>query len=85
MLTKAEAMAYGEYGIRINSVSPGLTETAMLSQVSEEYKAALSQMIPLKRAGQPIDIAKAVIFLASDDARYVTGQVWGIDGGLPLM
>ena len=50
----------------------------MLAQVSEEYKAALSQMIPMKRAGQPIDIAKAVIFLASDDAGYVTGQVWGV-------
>lgn len=85
MLTKTEAMAYGEYGIRINSVAPGLTETAMLAQVSEEYKAALSQMIPLRRPGQPIDIAKAVIFLASDDARYVTGQIWGVDGGLPLM
>ena len=85
MLTKAEAMAYGEYGIRINSVAPGLTETAMLAQVSEEYKAALSQMIPLKKPGQPIDIAKAVIFLASDDAQYVTGQIWGVDGGLPLM
>ena len=85
MLTKAEAMAYGEYGIRVNSVAPGLTETAMLAQVSEEYKAALSQMIPLKRPGQPIDIAKAVIFLASDDANYVTGQIWGVDGGLPLL
>ena len=85
MPTKAEAMAYGEYGIRINSVAPGLTETAMLAQVSEEYKAALSQMIPLKKPGQPIDIAKAVIFLASDDASYVTGQIWGVDGGLPLM
>lgn len=85
MLTKAMAMAYGEYGIRINSVSPGLTETAMLAQVSEEYKAALSAMIPLQRPGQPIDIAKAVIFLATDDANYITGQIWGVDGGLPLL
>ena len=85
MLTKAMALAYGEYNIRVNSVSPGLTKTTLLAQVSDEYIAALEAVIPLHRMGMPEDIAKAVIYLASDDAKYVTGQIWGVDGGLPLI
>ena len=54
----------------------------MLSQVSAEYKEGLRSVIPMQRIGQPEDIAKAFVFLASEDADYVTGQVISVDGGL---
>lgn len=82
MLTQDMALAYGRFGIRVNAICPGLTRTTMLSQVGEEYVNALKAIIPLGRMGEADEIAKAVVFLASDDAAYVTGEIWGVTGGI---
>lgn len=81
-LTKAAAKELASRGITVNAVAPGFIVTDMTDKLSEETKASLLQQIPLARLGQPEDIAKAVRFLASDDASYVTGQTIHVDGGM---
>ena len=68
--------------VTANAVTPGYIETAMTSGLSGDVKAAFTQQIPLGRMGTPEDIAAAVVFLASDEASYVTGQVLSVNGGL---
>ena len=68
--------------ITVNAVAPGFIETDMTAKLGEEIIASVKQRIPLKRMGQPLDIADAVLFLASDAAGYITGQVLTVDGGL---
>ncbi|WP_129408109.1 3-oxoacyl-[acyl-carrier-protein] reductase [Marinitoga lauensis] len=70
--------------IRVNAVAPGFIETDMTKNLSEEFKEAALQRILLKRLGSAEEVAKVVLFLASDDSSYVTGQVIRIDGGLSL-
>ncbi|OQY09449.1 MAG: 3-oxoacyl-[acyl-carrier-protein] reductase [Marinitoga sp. 4572_148] len=70
--------------IRVNAVAPGLIETDMTKNLDEEFKKAALERILLKRLGSPEEVAKVVLFLASDDSSYVTGQVIRIDGGLSL-
>ena len=75
-------MELGAFGIRVNAVAPGLTDTDMGRMTSEEVKTiALSRNI-MKRLGQPEEIADAVVFLGSDLSRFMTGQVLRVDGGL---
>jgi NAD(P)-dependent dehydrogenase (short-subunit alcohol dehydrogenase family) len=69
-------------GIRVNVVSPGPTDTAMMAATSEEVRAALVAPIPLGRMGRPQEVAAAVLFLASDDGRYVAGAELCVDGGM---
>lgn len=78
--TKAAAKELGPTGIRVNAVAPGLTDTGMLKDTSEELIAQRLGRIPLGRIAEPTDIACAVAFLASDDASYVSGQVLAVDG-----
>ncbi|MCG3088202.1 SDR family NAD(P)-dependent oxidoreductase [Sporosarcina cyprini] len=82
-ISRAAAAEYGQHGIRVNTVFPGVIETPMVKDL-ESSKAVLDMLIkatPLQRLGQPEDVAKAVLFLASDDAAYISGAELVIDGG----
>ena len=82
-LTKSAALEAAGLGVRINAVAPGPTETGMLNRFTgtAERKAALASSVPLGRVGEPEEIARAVIFLASDKSSFVTGQILTADGG----
>ena len=79
-LTREWAASYLKDGIRVNAVAPGITETDMMKAVPKEVIDPLIQQIPLRRLGQPEDIANAFVFLASDEASYITGVVLSVDG-----
>lgn len=81
-LTKSVAKEYGSRGIRVNAVAPGFIETDMTSGLTEEIKKEYQKQIPMKRFGKAEDVAHACVFLASEKASYITGQVLTIDGGM---
>ncbi len=81
-LTKSLAKEFGSRGVRVNAVAPGFVRTAMTDALSEEMKEKAFEAVPLKRFAEPQDIAKAVMFLASQDAAYITGHVLAVNGGL---
>lgn len=83
-LTKSIAKEVGSRGITANAIAPGFIETRMTEQLDEKQRQALVQRIPLGNIGTPRDVAEAVAFLASEEAKYITGQVLGIDGGMAL-
>ncbi|MBD1866520.1 glucose 1-dehydrogenase [Leptolyngbya sp. FACHB-541] len=80
-LTRTAAMEYGRQGIRINCVSPGLILTDLLAEVPQDTLQQMEASVPLKRGGTPEEVAKAVVWLCSDDASYITGHNLVIDGG----
>src|SRR6266436_48865 len=82
-LTKSAALEGARSGVRVNAVAPGPTETGMLTRFtgSAERKAALAKTVPLGRVGEPGEIARAAVFLASEKASFITGQVLTADGG----
>ncbi len=80
--TKSLAKETGSRNVRVNAIAPGYIETDMTKAVNEQAREGWLAMIPLKRAGQPQDVANAALFLASDLSCYVTGQVLGVDGGM---
>jgi 3-oxoacyl-[acyl-carrier protein] reductase len=80
--TKSLAKEVGSRGITVNAVAPGFIETRLTDVLSDEIKAAAKTQIPLGRFGQPEDVADAVAFLVSPAARYITGHVLSVDGGL---
>jgi NAD(P)-dependent dehydrogenase (short-subunit alcohol dehydrogenase family) len=82
-VTKAAALEAAAFGVRVNAVAPGPTETGMLDRFtgSADRKAALISSVPLKRVGTPDEIASAILFLASDEASYITGTELVVDGG----
>jgi 3-oxoacyl-[acyl-carrier protein] reductase len=82
--TKSVAKEYASRGVLANCIAPGFIETDMTSRLPDEARAALLQQIALGRLGRPEDVAGAVLFLASDLASYVTGQVLVIDGGMVI-
>lgn len=81
-LTKTVAKEFGARGITANAVAPGFVKTAMTDALSDEQKQAMYKLIPLGALGETQDIANAVKFLVSDDARYITGVVLKVDGGM---
>ena len=83
-LTKAVARELASRGITVNAVAPGFVDTDMTDALSDSAKENLISQIPLGRTGKPQDIANAVLFLASDAAGYITGQVLSVDGGMAI-
>ncbi|HEX4630555.1 MAG TPA: 3-oxoacyl-[acyl-carrier-protein] reductase [Chthoniobacterales bacterium] len=83
-LTKTLARELASRGITVNAVAPGLIETDMTTVLSDEVRQAILQKIPLGKLGEPDDIAGAVAYLASPEAKYITGQVLTVDGGMVM-
>ncbi|MDE0164169.1 MAG: 3-oxoacyl-[acyl-carrier-protein] reductase [Bryobacterales bacterium] len=81
-LTKALALEVASRNITVNAVAPGFIETPMTDVLSEKVREQTMQRIPLRRLGRPAEIAKAVGFLAGDDAAYITGHVLNVNGGM---
>lgn len=84
-MTKALAQEVASRGITVNAVAPGFIATAMTDALSDEQKARLSQAIPLGRLGTPEDVAAAVLYLASDEAGWVTGATLHVNGGMAMI
>ena len=79
-MTLSLARELGPKGIRVNAVAPGIIETDMMKAVPKEVIDPMVAQVPLRRLGQPEDIANAYVFLASDEASYITGVVLSVDG-----
>lgn len=82
--TKSLAKEVASRGITVNAVAPGFIATDMTKVLTDDQKAEMAKTIPLGRAGQPEDVANAVLFLVSDEAAYITGQVLNVDGGMVM-
>lgn len=81
-MTKVWARELGRYGIRVNAVAPGFTLTKMVRQMPERILEGMKSRTPLRRLGEPRDIANAYLFLASDEASFISGEVLRVDGGI---
>lgn len=82
--TKSLAKEVAPYNVRVNAVAPGFIKTDMTANFSEKYREKLNKMIPAGRFGAPDEVSRVVVFLLSDESRYITGQVIQIDGGLGI-
>ena len=83
-LTKTIAKEYGSRNVTCNAVAPGFIQTDMTKNLPQEFRDYVEKQAPLGRLGLPADVAAAVLFLASDEASYITGQVLAVDGGYIL-
>lgn len=84
-VTKSLAVAMAPYNIRVNCVAPGAMDTPLLKQLSPEHSQPILARTAMKRAGQPEEVAEAVLFLASDEASYIDGQTLAVDGGNEML
>lgn len=83
-MTKTWAKELGKYGIRVNAVAPGFIATEMIEALPDKVKAMMKNQSPLRTIGDPEDVANGYAFLASDEAKYITGTTLSIDGGLVI-
>ncbi|MBP2240094.1 3-oxoacyl-[acyl-carrier protein] reductase [Cytobacillus eiseniae] len=83
-LTKTTAKELSTRGITVNAIAPGFISTEMTDKLNDELKEQMLAQIPLARFGEPSDIANVVVFLASDDSKYMTGQTLHVDGGMVM-
>ena len=83
-ITKSVAREMASRGITVNAIAPGFIRTEMTDVLKDDIKKALMEQIPMKNFGEVEDIANTVAFLASEDARYITGQVISVDGGMAM-
>ena len=83
-LTRAIAVEVASRNITVNAVAPGFIETPMTDSLSQEMKDKVKTLIPLGRFGSDRDVATAIVFLASDEAAYITGQVLRVNGGMHM-
>jgi 3-oxoacyl-[acyl-carrier protein] reductase len=83
-MTKVWARELGRYNIRVNAIAPGMILTEMLLSMPEETLEAFKQKAPIKRLGTPEEVANLYLFLVSDEASYISGEVVRVDGGLVI-
>ncbi len=83
-LTKSVAKELGSRNVLVNAIAPGFIETEMTESMTADARASLTSMIPLERLGKPRDVSAVVAFLASEQASYITGQVFIVDGGMVM-
>jgi 3-oxoacyl-[acyl-carrier protein] reductase len=83
-LTKTFARELARDGILVNAIAPGFTKTAMVERIPEEVKEKILKTIPLRRFGEPQEVANVAVFLASSDSSYMIGQVIGVNGGMHM-
>ena len=84
-MTKAVAAEMASRGITANCVAPGFIDTAMTAALNEEQRAKLATKIPQEKFGTPADVAAAVVFLASNEAAYITGETIHVNGGMVML
>jgi 3-oxoacyl-[acyl-carrier protein] reductase len=84
-MSKALAQEVASRGITVNVVSPGFVVTAMTDALNEQQRGKLAESIPLGRLGQPDDVASAVVYLASDEAGWITGATLHVNGGMAML
>jgi 3-oxoacyl-[acyl-carrier protein] reductase len=82
--TRSLSREAAPYGVRVNAIAPGFIETDMLKGLKEEYRDKVIPTIPLGRFGNPDDVARVALFLATNDSGYITGQILRVDGGLAM-
>lgn len=80
-ITKHLAIEWADRGIRVNAVAPGTIQTEAVAELPEEYKAPMKEAHPIGRLGEPSEVANAILFLASDEASFITGAILPVDGG----